>query len=423
MSRNELQQALHNAPDQAAILEALRRYATHPIQSAEDAAAIAAVASRWSSFDEAGKRSLFRSILGLFQQVDSQEAFETLAEQGLPHVREAFDAMVAQPPSAQRSEDLVFAVKILVLYHDPRDLPRIAAAARDSSLDDETLWSVIFESIGEGYPLQNELLEALREPLPQRSAGIAYLDWVNGVVAGESVVHPFDTAAGRSMLGEWLGNNGRDVHSPARSAASALPFLRPESSRDLVRLAQEHPLPDVRLNGMLAAAKHGDRSTVDELVKACLDPRTSATAVRHLESLGELNAIPARAKNPDFMAAAEMCRWLSHPLEFGCPPDDVELLDRRMLFWPPANEPRTLWLVRFRYHAESPTGVEETGIGLVGSITFALFGEVGWETPPADVYALHCCWELDVEQDPRAPAERSVAAGRELLGSVGNRGF
>ncbi len=282
---------------------------------------------------------------------------------------------------------------------------------------------MIFQSIGEGYPLQNELLKALREPLPQRAAGIAYLDWVNGIAAAEPLDHPFDTEAGRSMLREWLSHSHHDAHAAARSAAAALPFLRPASSSELIQLAREHSLAEVRLLGAFVAAKDGDRSAVDELTKASLDPRTSATAVGHLESLGELNAIPVRAKNPDFMAAAEMCRWLSHPMEFGRPPDDVELRDRRTLFWPPANEARTLWLVRFRYRGTGPNGTDEVGIGLVGSVTFALYGEVDWDTPPEDVYALHCCWELEVEQDPRTPTERSVEAGRELLRNAGNPGF
>jgi len=36
--------------------------------------------------------------------------------------------------------------------------------------------------------------------------------------------------------------------------------------------------------------------------------------------------------------------------------------------------------------------------------------------PPEDIYALHCCWELQQNGDPRAPEELSVAAGRKLLG-------
>jgi hypothetical protein len=53
---------------------------------------------------------------------------------------------------------------------------------------------------------------------------------------------------------------------------------------------------------------------------------------------------------------------------------------------------------------------------MVGSITFSLFGETSPSMSPEDLYALHCCWELGVDDDPRAPAARSIAAGRALLG-------
>jgi hypothetical protein len=425
MAESELRRAIETSRSPGQLAEVLARFGNDGLTNAADAEAVARLVSDWSRLlraDDAGRRSL-RAVLGFFQQVETQEAFETLAEHGLPHVRDLFDALRDQPSSPERSEDLLFAAKILVLYHDPQDLARIADAARDDTLDDEPLWSVIFQSIGEGYPLQTELLEALREPLPQRSAGIAYLDWINGIAAKGPLDHPFDTEIGRSLLRDWLGSTQPDALIASRSAAAALPYLDATSSSELIQTAQQHPGAEVRLLAAFAAAKSGDRSAIEELAKASLDVRYSATAVRHLESLGELNAIPVRAKNPDFMAAAEVCRWLSHPMEFGRPPDEVELRDRRTLFWPPANEARTLWLVRFRYKGAGPDGADEASIGLAGSITFALYGEVTWDTPPEDVYALHCCWELEVEQDPRAPAQRSIEAGRELLRNAGNPGF
>jgi hypothetical protein len=55
-------------------------------------------------------------------------------------------------------------------------------------------------------------------------------------------------------------------------------------------------------------------------------------------------------------------------------------------------------------------------VGLVGSVTFALLDETTAEMPAEDIYALHCCWELEMNKDPRAPQKRSVEAGRRLLG-------
>jgi hypothetical protein len=202
-----------------------------------------------------------------------------------------------------------------------------------------------------------------------------------------------------------------------------LPHLTEEGHPALIELGLRHPLADVRLRAAFAAARHGDESAVKLLSESCLDPRTAAMAITFLESLGELNAVPVRAKNPDFMAVAEMCRWLAHPMEFGRPPDEASLYDVRTLFWPPSNEPRRLWLVRYRFEGVRPDGSAETGIGMIGSITFSLYGEVSFDLAPEDVYALHCCWELEVENDPRAPRERGIDVGREILRLAGNPGF
>jgi len=56
-------------------------------------------------------------------------------------------------------------------------------------------------------------------------------------------------------------------------------------------------------------------------------------------------------------------------------------------------------------------GQWERGFGLTGSTTWAMFGENDAATRALDVYAIHCCWELESNEDPRAPGERSAAAG------------
>ena len=40
---------------------------------------------------------------------------------------------------------------------------------------------------------------------------------------------------------------------------------------------------------------------------------------------------------------------------------------------------------------------------------------------PEDAYALHCCWDLEANDDVRAPEERTIAAGRAIL-EAGARG-
>ncbi|MDQ3330513.1 MAG: hypothetical protein M3552_07655, partial [Planctomycetota bacterium] len=206
MAESELRRAIEQGQAAGELTAALARLGNYELRSEEEALAVAELVANWPEW-ESTRPSPFPAALGFFQQVETGEAFATLVEYGLPHVRNLFDAIYKQPPSPQRTEELLFATKILVLYHDPSDLPRIAAAAWEPSLDHESLWSVIFQSIGEGYPLQRELVEALREPLPDGGAAIAYLDFVNAIAIETPLPHPFDTLAGHAMLESWLAED------------------------------------------------------------------------------------------------------------------------------------------------------------------------------------------------------------------------
>lgn len=86
--------------------------------------------------------------------------------------------------------------------------------------------------------------------------------------------------------------------------------------------------------------------------------------------------------------------------------------------WPPTQDTRPLWLIKYTYAADpnDPEDYPESGIGLVGSETGVLFDETTLEHTPEEVYALHCCWELQQQGDERAPEELSIEAGAKLLG-------
>jgi hypothetical protein len=97
------------------------------------------------------------------------------------------------------------------------------------------------------------------------------------------------------------------------------------------------------------------------------------------------------------------------------------LYDTRELFWPPTNDKRRLWLIKYTYNDEE-RGETDRGIGMVGSVTFALFSEATADLSPEDIYGLHCCWEMEMNEDSRAPKKRGAKAGRKIL-SRKNAGF
>jgi hypothetical protein len=271
---------------------------------------------------------------------------------------------------------------------------------------DDYFWSAVFR-FDEHHPHARRMMEALRDPLPEGFVGITLLDNANQLaIAGAIDAHPFDTPAGRARLAGYLRDPLAENFSYAHSATAALPFLSDRG--DLLEVAAQHPEPSVRMEAAWAAAKVGDDTGLDRLAQLALDPRQSAVAQRYLEELGHGDRIPADARTSSFRAVAAMAEWLAHPSELGHPPETIELYDQRELQWPPTNDRRVVALVRFE-------DGDTSGIGMVGSITFALFGEATADLSAEDVYGLHCCWELEMNGDKRAPKKRTAKAGRALL--------
>jgi hypothetical protein len=212
----------------------------------------------------------------------------------------------------------------------------------------------------------------------------------------------------------------------------ALPFVSGAKPDELLADAFDHPHCHVRLQAARVAAEMGRDAGYQALARACLDIKVDERARAHLEELGREDLIPAEANEADFKARANFAEWLAHPNELGVPPDEVEIIDRRELNWPPDRQPIPVWLLRYRV-SEIPTfkfkesgqdaeeaaddqnagnvevadGFEDasdiasqddddmtTDVGFVGSMTFCLFTYGLGTRPPEDGYAMHCYLEL-----------------------------
>jgi hypothetical protein len=262
-----------------------------------------------------------------------------------------------------------------------------------------------------------QICQELSTPPPSGFIGIAYLDLANRLATEKKLGrHPFDTAEGIGRLQAFLVDSNPSHASFAHSAAGALAFLEPKNREALLALAMDHPDVKVQMRAAWAVGKLGNESGVKFLSRQCLDPRYSQAAWSYLEDLQRQEMIPIEAQRLDFRAKAEMCNWLSHPEEFGRPPDEIELFASRELNWPPNNDHRRLWLFKYTYQSTAPEKLTAVGVGMVGSITFSLPNETTPEMSPEDIYGLHCCWELQQKRDPRAPKDRTAAAGRAMIG-------
>ena len=404
----------------------------HRITTADEARAVCRALASGPVYDtpEAAGSLPLHELTAFFQTVDSKEAATVLRQEGLPHLRRFLETAVqellpADPddsPAQQRHNTHLFVLKILAMYRQPGDGPLLVQAARNPRMAGGYLWSIVFGIVGDRHPDAAAVCEALGEPPPEGFVGVAYLDFANAMAVGRKIArHPFDSEAGIARLVGYLEDRNPKNYSYAVSATASIPFLDAAARDTLMTSADQHPDALVRLEAAWALAKTGSEFGRQRLAQLCLKPRFAARAIEYLEELGLGAHIPAKARDPDYQAMAEMCKWLMHPMEFGAAPDEISQYDTRMLNWPPTNDRRRLWLFRYRYEPRDGADANE-GIGLVGSVTFALFGEATVALSPEDVYALHCCWELQTNGDPRAPEQRAAAAGRKMLAEA-NPGF
>jgi hypothetical protein len=309
------------------------------------------------------------------------------------------------------------------MYQSSDGMARVIEAARLPLRPESYLWSVVFEQFDQAQSFLPWLFKELSRPLPEGFIAVAFLDCANhALLAGHVDVHPFDTPAGRKRLEAWLREGDSAQHTYAASAAAALAYIRPPHRESLLALALDHADGKVQLEAAWTSAALGSAAGVKYLRRLCLSPATSAAACSYLRELGREEMIPQEAMDPQFLAMVDLCTWLASSSEFGRVPDHLDLYDTRELVWPPTNDRRRVWLFKFTYYAEpdgtsykTPTAGDVTGVGMVGSVTYVLRDEDTAGQPPLDVYALHCCWELQINKDLRAPGQRSAHAGRQIL--------
>jgi hypothetical protein len=413
---NPIQQAFdHGLSAGGDLYEELSALGDYAVTTEDEAMSLArGVARLGYQLGESTLDPILHLVAGLFQGVESRDAFDILRVEGLPRLMEAFDARLARS-AGDAADTLLFVLKVAGLYRVEAVVDRIAAAARKPVEPESLMWSVLFSVFDETHPYRSAVVGRLRSPIPEGFIGVAYLDLAN-TMASEGYLgnHPFDTLEGISRLRAWLTEP--ETPSFARSAAASLPFLAQPNREELLALAMDHHSVSVQMEGAWASARLGSEAALKFLARTCLDPNHSLTAIEHLSRLGRDDLVPTQALEPDFQAVAALASWLGDPAEYGHPPDTIELMDTRTMYWPPTEDERQLWLVRFRYDPKPPDDPGEAGVGLVGSITFCLAGQTSAAMPPEDVYALHCCWELQINKDPRAPDTISIEAGRRLLG-------
>jgi hypothetical protein len=379
------------------IADELRTLSDYSIKSRADAEAICKALDQLMH-DQAGigGDSALHAIVGLFQDVDGRDcpAFSMLSKQGIAKLASILDGALAQN-TRWKDNDVLFALKVLAMYGTRPGTQAVIRAAQAPFRSDNYWWQVILRAYSMDHPHRDLLFQALREPLPKDFIAVSLLDAANAaLIEGAQCAHPFDSTEGKQRLEAYLRDSDPDHFSYAVSATAALPHISNPERDSLLALALDHPDVQIQLEGAWAAAKLGREAGIKCLQRYCLEVNHSETAKRYLTELAREDAIPTEAKEPDFQAQAEFAQWLRHPNELGRSPDELQIVDRRELAWPPERGRKQFWLIQYRVRDSTGLAADDVGVGLVGSVTFCLFSYRLEERPPEDAYAIHCFWEM-----------------------------
>lgn len=359
----------------------------------------------------------FHAALGDLQdEAPEDDSIPTMATDATAEIVRVIDATLGTKKADNVAHDILFGMKLLALLGQRAGVDCILRAVRAGFEADNWFWTIVFEPFGQGHPEAGHFFGELADPLSAEFIGIALLDTANEACReGDLERHPFDSETGVARLREYLTG---ETESYAHSACGALPFIDHADRDGLLEIACKHADDGVRLEAAWVMAKLGRQEGFDAIARACLNPNQATQAIHYLEEFGREDLVPPPAREPDFVAMAEMCNWLSHPSESGESPDAIELLDKRTIYWPPTGETREMRIFKYRYEPNGDWREEaDEGVGLVGSTTFALFGETDPSMEPKDIYGRHCCWELRMEEDDRVPedGENDAELGWRLI--------
>jgi hypothetical protein len=334
-------------------------------------------------------------ILSLLQRAEGEETGDLISHEG-PAV---LDRVIRSLPPTSLARNL--AVKLLATIATPVSLRLWVEhfLANSPKLIDINYYIASVPLLEDSLDHRGALFPRLLDGLACREKRFFVVAIANAVARGHPR-EPHPLADHVDVLEEMLAPSvqGEQVLQEAEIGASAacmaLAYISSPRSQGLLRRALACPSNlDLRLEAAYGLAHHGDELGTGMLIQACRSPRTLRKAQGYLEDLNLGHLVPAESRTPDQQALAEFAEWLADPRVLGRPPDDMAIVDHRDLAWPPSRERKPFWLIQYWLH-DPAGGPAQTDCGLVGSLTFCMFGCHVRQRPPEDAYALHCFVEM-----------------------------
>lgn len=364
-----------------------------------------------ASFDEKIENNIYE-LTALFQNASIREAANYLNDTGIPLLIDILSTIELKQYKTQAFSSCVpMMLKMFALYKNQEGWSKLAECVKSDFKNEEYMWSVILNAASDNESKYDLIIQALKGKIPSGFLGICYLDMCNSIaIRTNTFKHPFNSQQGFTFLDAIVKNSDPASESYIVSATASIPFLAKEYQGRLLEAVSGHKSIDIQMEAAWAGAKMGSNEVVDKLAGFAKDYRYSTKAITYLNELHLEDKIPGEIQAPDFQALSEMCNWLAHPNEFGAYPDQAEVYYKRNLYWPPAKEVRSIYLIKYTYKNHKEDGSDDVGIGLVGSVTFSLFGLENMLTlKPIELLAIHCNWELEKEN------YKDIKSGIELL--------
>ena len=269
-------------------------------------------------------------------------------------------------------ESYLMALKVISYYGRKEDSHLIIKMAKSKHYNNHFMWSLIFDYIERFHPEPLEILEALRNPLPEKFCNIAYLDFSNMLAFNNTLEsHPFDTDSGKDYLKKHIvRKNGYESY--AISAVKALPFLSENNRRLLLIEANKHSSQEVRDEIPWALCRIKSQEGIIFLKAQVKDPRYHKRASKYASAIEVEIESENYLSNAKFKALVELSNWLGDEQYFwGQPPGKLKVVGEEKLYWPDTETLISFWSVKYRgqdYHDEP-----EKGIAVASEVGFYRF--------------------------------------------------
>ena len=374
-----------------------------------------------NTFDETIEENIYHLTV-LFQQTETDQASDYLNDNGITLLMNVLDKILEKEYTTDGfNNPNMMILKMCALYAHKDSFYKLVTHMKASLESDDFLWEMIFRSIGRNDSKVNFVTENLGDIIPKEFIGICYLDMCNNKnIENPDFKHPFNTPHGSNYLLELVKNFSKDTESYVVSATVTIPFLDETYRNQLIEAIRNIKSPLVQMEAAWAGAKLNLESSIADLIAFTKDSRTSKKAVSYMYELDLDKRIPKEVSEPSFEALSEMSEWLSHPQEFGAFPDELEIMAKKELHWPPTDDKRDMYAIKYTYKNYHGEGKDLSGVGMVGSITFALFGmsEDLTKLDTTTLYGMYSLWEKSEEYSNLESAKEHIISFNPQLGEA-----